>query len=146
MGKHHVNVLKQADEIRAVLPLTGLHAHEAVHERVTQHGTRAELVGCPEVVRTFLSDPDFADMTEAMAATGQFHVFQRNERPPYFLGVMDDVVQIGVDDDGDPQAIIESTNSDVRDWAEATYERFKREATRVDLADAVASPDGSALD
>jgi len=145
MVNQHVTVLEQADEIRAVLPLTGLHATEAVHERVIDHGARAELVGCPEVVRTFRTDPDFVTLIEEMEATGRHRMFQVNEQPPYFVGIIDDVVQIGVDEDGEPRAIVESTDPDVRAWAERTYERFKERAVRVDLDEVDASVDESTV-
>jgi len=139
----HVAVLAGADEIRAVLPLTGPHPTEAVHERVTRHGDRAALVGCPEVVRTFLTDPDFAGLVEEMDATGRLRIYQVTDRPPYFVGLMDDIVQIGVDEDCEPRAIDESTDPEVRAWAERVFERYKRQGIRVDPSEAM-PPGGSA--
>ena len=146
MINHHVAVLERADEVRAVLPLLGLHAQQVVHERVVEEGARAELVGSPEVVRTLVADPEFVERTREMAETGRCRVFQADERPPYFVGVMDEVVQIGADEAGEPRAIVESTDPAVRDWAEATYERFRRRATRVDLLEATADAEEPAVD
>jgi hypothetical protein len=81
-----------------------------------------------------------------MAETGRCRVFQADEHPPYFVGVMDDVVQIGADEGGEPRALVESTDPAVRDWAEATYERFRRRATRVDLLEATADAEEPAVD
>ena len=82
MVNRHVRALKQADRIRAVLPLTGLSVTEAVHDRVVNHDAHVEMVGCPEVIRTFQTDSDFADLVAEMEATGRHRMFQLNERPP----------------------------------------------------------------
>jgi predicted transcriptional regulator len=146
MINRHVGVLERAEDVRAVLPLLGLHAQQVVHERVVEAGARAELVGSPEVVRTLVADPDFVERTREMAETGRCRVFQADERPPYFVGVMDEIVQIGTDEDGEPRAIVESTAPAVRDWAETTYDRFRGRATRVDLLEATADAEGSTAD
>jgi hypothetical protein len=93
-----------------------------------------------------VADPDFVERTREMAETGRCRVFQADERPPYFVGVMDEIVQIGTDEDGEPRAIVESTAPAVRDWAETTYERFRGRATRVDLLEATADAEGSTAD
>lgn len=138
MVNRHVTVLSEAEDIRCVLPLIGLHAYEAVYERIVDDGGRAEVVVTPDVARTLRTDPAYADMTAELATTGRYRVFQYDGPIPYFVGVLDDTVQIGVDEDGEPRALFETTGSEARRWAEAEIEDYARRATPVEL------PTGSA--
>lgn len=131
MVNRHVSILSQANDIHCILPLTGLHAHEAVHEQVLQNDTRAELVVTSDVANTFQSDPAYAGLTEEMAATGRYHVFQYDDHIPYFIGLLDDTVQIGVDEQGEPRALVETDNTEVRNWAATTFEDYKQQADLV---------------
>lgn len=134
MVNRHVVVLEEANDIRCVLPLTGLHAHEAVYEQVVDGGGRAELIVTPDVARTFRTDPAYADMTAELAATGRYRVFRYDDPIPYFVGVIDDTVQFGADEGGEPRALLESTSPEVRRWAETEIEEYRRGATPVDLS------------
>lgn len=131
MINRHVSVLGQAGRIRCVLPLTGLHAHKTAHRQVVENGTEVEVVGTPEVAQTMQSDPDYAGLTNEMADTGRFKIFQYNDDIPYFVGLMDEIVHIGVDDGGVPRAIVESDDSEVREWAAATFETYRQQADPV---------------
>ena len=66
-----------------------------------------------------------------------------NDRPRYFVGILDDVVQTGVDEGGEPRAIVGSTDPDVRDWAEEVFERYRQQATQLELPNGELSPGGS---
>lgn len=131
MVNRHVATVGQADTMRAVLPLTGLHAYQTGHEQVVENGAQAELVVTPEVAHTMQVNPDYAGLTEDLAATGRFQIYEYDGDIPYFVGVFDDTVQIGVDEAGEPRAIVETENSEVRRWAEATFEEYKQQAAPV---------------
>lgn len=131
MVNHHVATIGQADTMKAVLPLTGLHAQQTAHAQVVENGAEVELVVTPDVAHTMESDPDYAGLTEDMAATGRFEIYEFDGDIPYFVGVLDDTVQIGVDEDGEPRALVETTHPEVRAWAEATFEEYKQHAEPV---------------
>jgi|AntRauTorcE11898_2_1112593.scaffolds.fasta_scaffold03922_5 predicted transcriptional regulator len=80
MVNAHVSRIRESTDVTVVVPVTGLHAYEAVHETV-----------------------------------------------------LDDVVQVGVDDDGEPRALLETDDPVVRDWAHATLAAFRRDSEPVDL-------------
>lgn len=131
MINRHVATIDQADTMKAVLPLTGLHAQQTAHTRVVENGAEIELVVTPEVANTMQSDPDYAELTEDMAATGRFEIYEFDGDIPYFVGLLDDIVQIGADEAGEPRAIVETENDDVRLWAETTFEEYKQHAEPV---------------
>jgi predicted transcriptional regulator len=133
MVNRHIETLSCFDRCRAILPLTGLHAHERVYEQVTEEGAQVEIVASPAVAHTFRSDRLFRDMTREMTETGRFAVFESDEPFPYFLGIVDDRVQIGVDDDGEPKALTETTKPAVKEWAIGLFDRQRELATRVVL-------------
>lgn len=134
MVNRHVAALGEATDIRCVLPLTGLHAYEAIHEQVVDGGGRAELIVTPDVARTFRTDPAYADMTAELATTGRFRVFRYDGPIPYFVGLLDDTVQIGADEAGEPRALLETSDPNARRWAETEIEEYRRGATPIDLS------------
>lgn len=131
MINQHVNVLSQAIKHQSVLPLVGLHGLTAGHEQVMENGAYAELIVVPEVAETLQSKDDYAELTEEMAATGRFRLYEYDDDIPYFVGRFDDIVQIGADDGGEPRALLETDNLHVQEWAATTIEEYKREAELV---------------
>lgn len=128
----HVRRLGHADRVRGLLPFTGLQAHEAVHERVVEDGAEAELVVDPSVANVVVSTPPFAALTEEMAATNRLDLFVHEGSIPYFVGVFDDeTVQIGVDEEAYPRALVETERQEVRAWAHETIDDYRRRATRL---------------
>lgn len=123
MVNRHVRRLKETDHARALLPLTGLHAHEAMHDRVVNGGGRAELVVARAVAETLRGDPDYRPLTTDLAATDRYHVRVATDDLPFYLGVLDGVTQLGVDDGGQPRALLETDADAVRDWALETFGR-----------------------
>lgn len=131
MINRHVRVVGQADTHRCVLPLVGLHGHEAAHERIVNNGATGEIIVSPEASDTLRSDPAYAELTEEMAATGRFRMLQYDGQIPYFVGIFDDVVQIGVDEDGEPRALLETDSDEVRNWAQNEFQAYKNRAEYV---------------
>lgn len=135
MVNRHVRRLAETDRVRALLPLTGLHAHEAMHDRVADGDGRAELVVAPAVAETLREDPDYRPLTADLAATDRFDVRVATDDVPFYLGVLDGVTQLGVDDDGQPRALLETDTDAVRDWALDAFERRWAAAEPIDVGD-----------
>lgn len=131
MINRHVTVIEQTDYHQFVLPLVGLHAYKAAHQQIMENGAQAEAVVSPEAADTLQSGQEYATLTEEMAATGRYELYQFDGDIPYFVGLLDDTVQIGVDEAGEPRALVETDNADVRSWAEATFEEYKQQAEPV---------------
>jgi predicted transcriptional regulator len=132
MVNRHVQVLKDMTSLRCLLPLTGLHAIEVLHDRIVHASARCEAVIEPCVADTFRSSPDYADRVEDMRATDRFELFVYEGSLPYFLGVFAEQVQIGVDEDNQPRAMLETAAAEVREWAEQTYNEYKQQAEPIE--------------
>jgi predicted transcriptional regulator len=131
MVNKHVQGLEEADTVRAVLPVTGLHGFEAAHEAVVENGADYEFVAIPEVAETHESNSNYAPMYEEMVETGRFDAYVYEGEVPYYLGLLDGTVQIGVDDGGKPRALLETDSDEMQGWAENKYRDYKQRAEKV---------------
>lgn len=127
----HVETIRDAREHRALLPLTGSGPFEAIHERTGDGAREFEAVVAPAVAETFRSDPayreHYADLRER--SNVRFLVTERSI--PYYLGVADGTVEIGVDDGGQPAALLRTESPAVLEWAEQTYETYRADAVPI---------------
>jgi len=133
MINRHVEKLEETEHSRVLLPLTGLHAHETGHEQILTNGAEVELVVTPDVADTHQSAPKYDELTTEMVATNRFDLYVYEGTIPYGLALLDETVQILVDEDGEPRAMLESDGEQVQQWAEHTYETYKNEALPVSL-------------
>lgn len=129
MVNKHVQALEEADTVQAVLPVTGLHAFEVAHEAVVENGADYEFVVVPEVAETHRSNPNYAPLYEEMVKTGRFNSYIYDGEIPYYLGLLDETVQIGVDDEGEPRALLETDSKEMQEWTKSEYEWYKTRAT-----------------
>lgn len=129
MINRHIQLLRNAEQYRGLLRVTGLHAHEVGHEMVVHHGAQGELVVTPEVADIHITKPQYAALTEELFETGRFELFVYDGSLPYSLIITDEGVQIGVDDAGEPRALLESTSDEVHEWANQVYVDYKQQAT-----------------
>lgn len=131
MVNRHVQLLRNAEYYRGLLRVTGLHAHEAGHDAVVHHGAQGELVVTPEVADIHTTKPQYAALTEELFESDRFELFVLEGDLPYSLLIIDETVQIGVDNAGEPQALLESTSDDVLEWANQVYADHKQQAASV---------------
>ncbi|WP_415380697.1 helix-turn-helix transcriptional regulator [Halosimplex sp. TS25] len=138
MVNRHVRALETADRVRGVLPLVGLHAVEAVHERVTEDDADHRFVVDANAAGTLRTDENYLPLFRDLQARPDPTFLRYEDDPvPYFVGVFDDeFVQIGVDDDGDPKALLESDAEEVLAWAHDRIDRYRRRADPVPATDA----------
>jgi len=72
-------------------------------------------------------DLDLRHLTDAGLDT-----FVHDGPVPFFPGLYDDRVQVGVgDDEGSSRALVESRDEAVREWAEDTYAAYRTAAKRL---------------
>jgi len=131
MINRHVQLLQSAEYVRCMLPVIGLHGHEAAHDSIVDGDGESELIVTESVASTLLESPDYAPLTDELLATDRFELYVYDGSVPYFLGVFDGLVQLGADDDGDPKAMLETDTDEVREWAHQKLDAYRDAATSI---------------
>lgn len=128
----HAATLADADHGRLVLPATGAKPLETVRDAIDS-GATFELVVTRSVAETFRTESPIADVFASVAEQDGLSVSVSDDEIGFYLGVIDDAVQIGVhDESGVPTALLESTDDRVREWAIDRFEAFERGSTPMD--------------
>lgn len=133
--------IRTADRFRGFLPAIELDGTELVHDRITSGEFTASIVLGPACADHVREEP-FAELFREKLATDRFEVAIADGPLPFYLGLPDDDrIEIGVaDDDGIPRALVQSSNTAFREWGEATFERYERNAERLSAADFETEP------
>lgn len=128
----HIDAMESTDRFRCMLPAIGLQPMTIAHERIVDNGCTHEIIVDRGVAETLRSDPSYAGLIDEMTETGRCHVYTYGGDLSFYLGLTDDVVQIGVEDDeGVPRGLVEidATSGDVRERAERIYADYKQQVT-----------------
>ena len=135
-ARKQTEIVHRADRLRVLLPATDLESTRAVTEAVTENRLELETVISPSVESTF-ETPEFASLIREGMSTGRSAVFVSPTELPYYIGLADDDhVQIGVaDDEGIPRALLETTDDDVRRWADGVYSEYRAAAEPIQADD-----------
>lgn len=124
----HVEALQTADDVRALLPSVGHEALEVTLQRIREADPTYELVVEPECAETLQEDSQYKALFKEVIASGAVEVSLYEGTFPYYLGILDEVVQIGVEDEeGIPRALVETELETIRAWAERKYAEYKAE-------------------
>lgn len=124
--KRHEMRMAETDHARLVLPAVGADPVETAQETASE-GAVHELIVTPDVVETMRTDPSFEEHAKSMIDTATVTMSLFDGEIPYYLGILDDIVEIGVhDESGLPTALLESTNPAVREWAIERFEEYQR--------------------
>ncbi len=129
---HHAVSLTEVNRARLLLPATGGKPLEMSRAPI-EAGATFELVVTRSVAETLLSAMPVADEFAAIVGYDTVSVSVVDDEIPFYLGIVDDAVQIGVhDDSGLPTALLETTDSTVMEWAVDRFEAYERQSTPID--------------
>ena len=128
--------IRTADRFRGFLPAIELDGTKLVHDRITSGEFTASIVLGPVCADRIKGEP-FAELFRDKLATDRFEASLADSPLPFYFGLPDDDgIEIGVaDDEGIPRALLRSSNADFREWGEEVFERLKRDAERLSVAD-----------
>jgi predicted transcriptional regulator len=125
----HVAALEQTGSFQGCLPVVGRDALRKYRERLGETDGPWELVVTEEVLEMLRSDPNLNGEFEKIRGHDGLEIYVHEGEIPMFVGLFDDVVQIGVEDDqGVPKALVSVENELVRDWAKERYGRVRDQA------------------
>lgn len=126
---YHVDRLNSISHARMTLPMIGGEAWDVTTERVLDDELEAEFVADSDVADTLCTNSRYSKTIEQLLATDRFTLFVYDERLPYGIGLLDQYVQMVVaDDEGVPQALVETESYAVYNWAETKFEFYRAEA------------------
>ncbi|MFC7044870.1 helix-turn-helix transcriptional regulator [Halobacteriaceae archaeon GCM10025711] len=128
-----VSLRRNSESIRELSSIVALDSAEQMEEQAMESGPDAtnEVVLQADVIEAILDNPDYRDQFERTASAGTVDFYRYDDRVPFLLGLLDDVVVLGAtDDDGNPNVLVESDAPAVREWAERVYREYKAAATR----------------
>lgn len=119
----------EADRIRELAPSVERRSVEQLADRTDAGEALAvEIIMSAATARAARSRPAYEDALAAVAAADEVTQYVHPGGFPFVLAVMDETVVLGVADDGNPNAVLETTDDAVREWAEATLDQYREEA------------------
>ncbi|WP_411967485.1 helix-turn-helix transcriptional regulator [Haloferax sp. YSSS75] len=113
----HIGRMGSAHHVKCLLPSLGFNPLRAAERGLLDSGAKHELVVDTDVAETFRSNPEYTEPLNHLLDTGILTLYVSDEEIPYYLGVLDDTVQIGVSDEGIPRALLETKSDDVKEQA-----------------------------
>lgn len=131
----HVETIASAERARCLLPAVDPQGIRTVERRFADRDGDEdhELVVTENVAETLRTDPALDGTIENLLSTDSIAVRVSPRDVPYYAGVLDGVVQIGVSDGkGVPQALLETDAEEAREWATALYRDYRNQSTAFD--------------
>lgn len=118
---HHIDEMRDTTTFRCLLPSTGVNQLRELVECITDERTY-EIAFSSDVADTVRSNDRYERVLADLIESDSVSLFVYGGEIEYFLGIYDDLVHIGVEDErGLPQALLESEADVVMDWAEDSY-------------------------
>lgn len=133
MVDRHVHAVSRTPNARMVLPVASPQGLKSQVQNFSLSELSVEVVVPPAIADAFQNDPQFADTIASMREAGAVDVYVTDESIPYYLGILDNVVQIGVDEDGDPRGLLETDDAAVREWATEKVDAYRENAEPLEL-------------
>lgn len=129
-----ISAMESADAFRWLLPTVGPQVIRVTRDCVVERHERHEVVVDPAVAEHLRTTPDYADLAADLLELDHCEIRISDGEIPFYLGLTDDVIQVGAEDDeGIHRAVVETADEEVRQWAERTYERFRQNAERLEV-------------
>lgn len=134
-AQRQTETIRSTARFRGLLPSIELEGTKLVHERIVDGELTATVVLSSAGAETVRSEP-FAELFREKLATGRLEAFAHDGGIPMYLGLPDDAVEIGCEDDeGIPRALLQSTDRRLRAWGEETFDDYLEGAERLTEAD-----------
>lgn len=133
----HQRRLTDGTDVRLLLPATGIDPIETSEDAIAA-GAVHDIVLTRSVVEAIQTDSSLTERFESLLEYDTVSVSVLDDDSPFYLGIVDETVQIGVHDEaGLPTALLESTDPVVEAWA---VERFERAKSRSEPIASIEAP------
>ena len=127
-----LNRVSGTDTIRTIAPINAPFYNETYYKAIMEDSASAVTVLSEEVLSMLQRD---GDALEDVMQTGRVEIYVYPDPISFGLLITDEVVAIGAyDDDGTMQALVESADETIRQWAIDTFEKYRKAATEIESA------------
>lgn len=123
----HAERLSNASEARLLLPAVDPAAMREDEPRFRSGELSVEMVVSPSVAETLRGE--LSDLVRDVFDAEGLSVYETDREVPFFIGIVDGLVQVGVaDEEGIPRALAETDDEAAVSWAEETLDAFRADA------------------
>lgn len=130
----HIESLKRAEYVTAVLPSVGRDAAEITSKRAKDGNAEYDVIVEEDCVDVLVGDQKYARHLEDVVGTDRYSISVFDGTVPYYLGVLDEKVQIGVEgDDGIPRALVETESEPIREWAREKLRSYREKSRPITM-------------
>lgn len=120
------------DRFRGMVPIVS-HVFNEINRPLVERGVEMEVVIDGSVLET--ARETHPEAHELGIESRNFTIYVHPESVSFGLAIFDDdrVLVGAYDDQGNPRACLDGTGDTLVEWATGTYERYRREAKRIDV-------------
>lgn len=127
-----LTIRRQASQIRELSPIIEQKSIAQLAQRIRDgESVSVEVVLSESALEASENHPDYQDDQQLVNQSDQTDIYLAATEIPFLLCIADDTVAIGVTKEKKPHALVVSTNADVKQWAEQTYEAYQEQAQPV---------------
>lgn len=128
-----LSTMKSADSFKWLMPTVGLQVIRATENSVIQQHDQHEIIVNADVVERMPSTHGCREILTEVLEADHCEVYVSEKEIPFYLGLTELPVQLGVaNDDGLYHAIVETRDDQTRDWAEEMYQKHIKQATPIE--------------
>ena len=121
-----LTIRRQATQFRELSPIIEQKSIEQLAQRIRDdESISVEVVLSESALEASELHPDYQEDQQLVNQADQTDIYLASTEIPFLLCIADDTVAIGVMNDRKPHALVVSTDTDVKQWAEQTYEAYQ---------------------
>ena len=125
----HLTALRSAAEVKALINTAGRASMETAQRRLSAGNASYEVVIEEATVETIRSTTHRSRQFDELVSSEAFDAYVYAGEIPYFVGLLDEVVQVGAyDEEGQRRALLEGDSEGISEWTEDTYSTYKRQS------------------
>ncbi|KAB1187686.1 MULTISPECIES: winged helix-turn-helix domain-containing protein [Haloferax] len=121
----HAGTVRTTQLYRALLPSVGREPMEIKYRTIVENESELDVIVSHETAEKLQSEP-LVDVFEDMLETGRVTVYVCDEPIPYYIGIFDNVVQVGCcGNHGIPHTLLETSAPECVTWAENKFNSYQ---------------------
>lgn len=131
-ARAHLNMFEDINSFRGMLPSVDVEVARKVRGQIAERDLDIEMIVTEEIAETMAGN-EYAEIIREMQEMGQFRVLVCESELPFYLGISNGRVQIGVEnDEGYPQALLETPTDAMETWARDVYEDYRNRSRELE--------------